>query len=114
MVRSRRPVAFAFRPIAEEDDASRAARLRRRPGIRQSFSLEPASSVYSRTQNDNGSFNIRCLDCLMTIASCVENEQELEWLERRHICPEKALYELQPRDRTHENGARNPALRPPG
>lgn len=50
--------------------------------------------MYSRTQNENGSFNTRCLDCLMTIASCVESEQELECLERNHLCPEKALYEL--------------------
>ena len=45
--------------------------------------------MYSRTQNDNGSFNTRCLDCFMTVASCVETEQALH-----HICPEKALAEL--------------------
>jgi hypothetical protein len=50
--------------------------------------------MYSRTQNDNGSYNTRCLDCFMTIASCVETDQELTALERRHICPEKALAEL--------------------
>lgn len=50
--------------------------------------------MYSRIQNENGSFNSRCLDCMMTIACCVETDQELERLERRHICPEKALHEL--------------------
>jgi hypothetical protein len=50
--------------------------------------------MYSRTQNDNGSYNTRCLDCFMTIASSVETEHELDALERRHICPEKALAEL--------------------
>jgi hypothetical protein len=50
--------------------------------------------MYSRTQNENGSFNTRCLYCFMTIASCVEMEQELKVLEARHICPERALAEL--------------------
>ena len=34
--------------------------------------------MYSRTQNENGSYNTRCLDCFMTIASCVETEKELD------------------------------------
>lgn len=50
--------------------------------------------MYNRTQNENGSYNTRCLDCFMTVASCVETEQELAVLEKRHICPEKALAEL--------------------
>jgi hypothetical protein len=50
--------------------------------------------MYSRTQNDNGSFNTRCLDCFMTVASCVETEKELARVEVHHICPEKALAEL--------------------
>ena len=50
--------------------------------------------MYSRTQNDNGSYNTRCLDCFMTVASCVETEQELALVEAHHICPEKALAEL--------------------
>jgi hypothetical protein len=58
--------------------------------------------MYSRTQNDNGSYNTRCLDCFMTIASCVETEQELDGLERRHICPEKALAELLEHERAVE------------
>lgn len=58
--------------------------------------------MYSRTQNENGSFNTRCLDCLMTIASCVESEQELERIEGVHVCAEKALYELLRQERAHE------------
>jgi len=50
--------------------------------------------MYNRTQNENGSFNTRCLDCFMTIASCVESEQELDRLETRHLCPEKVLADL--------------------
>jgi hypothetical protein len=54
----------------------------------------PPSPTYSRTQNDNGSYNSRCLDCFMTIASYVATEKELEFREAHHICPEKALAEL--------------------
>jgi hypothetical protein len=53
-----------------------------------------AASMYSRTQNDNGTFNTMCLDCLRTIATSVENDIELELLEMRHVCPEKALAQL--------------------
>jgi hypothetical protein len=47
--------------------------------------------MYSRTQNENGTYNTRCLDCFMTIASCAETEQELDRIEVRHTCPEKML-----------------------
>jgi hypothetical protein len=47
--------------------------------------------MYNRTQNENGSYNTRCLDCFLTIASSVETDAELDLLEARHICPEKAL-----------------------
>jgi len=50
--------------------------------------------MYSRTQNENGTFNTRCLYCLLTVATSVETEPELEWLETRHMCPERALAEL--------------------
>ena len=50
--------------------------------------------MYSRTQNDNGSFNSRCLDCFLTIASCLDSEEELEQREMHHLCPEKALAQL--------------------
>ncbi len=58
--------------------------------------------MYHRTQNDNGSYNTRCLDCYMTIASCIETEQELKALESRHICPEKALANLLAQERDIE------------
>ena len=64
--------------------------------------------MYNRTQNDNGSYNTRCLDCFMTIASCIETEQELESLESRHICPEKALFQLLQQEKAAEaRAARN-------
>ena len=47
--------------------------------------------MYRRTQNDNGTYNTRCLDCFMTIAFSVETEDELNRVELHHICPEKAL-----------------------
>jgi hypothetical protein len=47
--------------------------------------------MYSRTQNENGSYNTRCLFCFMTIASAIETEEELTSLEHRHICPEMVL-----------------------
>jgi hypothetical protein len=50
--------------------------------------------MYSRSQNENGTYNTRCLYCFMTIASSVELETEMEKLEARHICPERALAEL--------------------
>jgi len=50
--------------------------------------------MYYRTQNDNGSFNTRCLDCFLTIASSVEAEQELDCIEVHHLCPEKVLAQL--------------------
>jgi hypothetical protein len=50
--------------------------------------------MYSRTQNENGTYNTRCLFCFMTIASSVESDGELGRQETRHICPERALAEL--------------------
>jgi len=50
--------------------------------------------MYSRTQNENGSFNTRCLDCLLTVASSIETEEDLERLELGHLCPEKVLAQL--------------------
>jgi hypothetical protein len=50
--------------------------------------------MYHRTQNENGSYNTRCLDCFMTIASSIETEEEIAVREHHHICPEKALSDL--------------------
>jgi hypothetical protein len=61
--------------------------------------------MYSRTQNENGSYNTRCLDCFMTIASCVETEQELDRVEAHHVCPEKALAHILAEEKANESRA---------
>jgi hypothetical protein len=58
--------------------------------------------MYSRTQNDNGSYNTRCLDCFMTIASSVETEEELLKCEGTHGCPEKVLAGMLAREKSME------------
>jgi hypothetical protein len=58
--------------------------------------------MYSRTQNENGTYNTRCLYCFMTIASSVEAPQELDKLETRHVCPERALSELLEKEKAIE------------
>ncbi|MGA8731878.1 MAG: hypothetical protein WB608_24185 [Terracidiphilus sp.] len=58
--------------------------------------------MYSRTQNDNGTYNTRCLDCFMTVASAVETADELDAFEVKHMCPEKVLAQLVSRDRSIE------------
>ncbi|MGO8760005.1 MAG: hypothetical protein ACLQG3_17955 [Terracidiphilus sp.] len=62
----------------------------------------PRTAMYSRTQNENGSYNTRCLDCFMTIASCVETEEELDEREAHHLCPEKVLSQLLAMERATE------------
>jgi hypothetical protein len=58
--------------------------------------------MYSHTQNENGTYNTRCLYCFMTIASSVETDKDLVRLESRHICPERALAELLAQGKTIE------------
>jgi hypothetical protein len=50
--------------------------------------------MYSRTDNGDGSFNSRCLHCLMTVASDVRTPAKLDRMESHHICVEKALFQL--------------------
>jgi hypothetical protein len=50
--------------------------------------------VYSRTQNENGTFNTRCLYCFRTVGIAVNDESELDALEHAHMCPERALAQL--------------------
>lgn len=50
--------------------------------------------MFSHTQNENGTYNTRCLHCLMTVASSIESPQEVERIEAQHMCPEKALAEM--------------------
>lgn len=57
--------------------------------------------MYSHTQNDNGTYNTRCLDCFMTIASAVETNEELLRLETRHLCPERVLSALLKEEMSH-------------
>ncbi|MGO9318253.1 MAG: hypothetical protein ACLPXT_07920 [Terracidiphilus sp.] len=59
--------------------------------------------MYSRTQNENGTYNTRCLYCFMTIASSVEKDKELDNIEARHICPERALAALLQQEKTVES-----------
>jgi len=47
--------------------------------------------MYSRTQNENGTYNTRCLYCFMTVGSAVPTEAELAEIESEHNCPEKVL-----------------------
>lgn len=61
--------------------------------------------MYSHTQNENGTYNTRCLHCFMTIASSVESEKELDLLEARHMCPERALAELLELEKATESHA---------
>ena len=64
--------------------------------------------MYSRTQNENGSYNTRCLDCFMTIAACVETEAELDQREAHHLCPERVLAQLLAQERAAaSHAARN-------
>jgi hypothetical protein len=69
------------------------SREKRRPNTIKSLSLS-RGDMYSRTQNENGTYNTRCLYCFMTIESAVESEEELHRVEARHICPERALAEM--------------------
>ena len=50
--------------------------------------------MYSRTQNENGTYNTRCLECMLTVATAVESEDDLAGIEGHHLCPEKALAQL--------------------
>lgn len=58
--------------------------------------------MYSRTTKENGSLNSRCLYCFHTVASDVETIHELDRVEARHICPEKALAQLMARGHSLE------------
>lgn len=61
--------------------------------------------MYQRTQNENGSYNTRCLDCFLTVASCVETETELDVVEHHHLCPEKVLADLLAQEKAVEDRA---------
>jgi hypothetical protein len=50
--------------------------------------------MYSRTENEDGTYNTRCLYCFLTIARSIPSEAKLAKLEARHICPEMAMAQL--------------------
>ncbi len=50
--------------------------------------------MFHQSQNDNGTYNTRCLDCLMSVATAVESPEELACIESNHLCAEKALLQL--------------------
>jgi hypothetical protein len=50
--------------------------------------------MYNRSQNENGTYNTRCLYCFMTVASAVETSEELDGMETRHFCPERVLADM--------------------
>jgi hypothetical protein len=54
--------------------------------------------MYSRTINETGHTTSRCLYCFMTVASETEGPGELDRIEARHVCPEKALAHLLARE----------------
>ncbi|MGA3068853.1 MAG: hypothetical protein ABSD43_01440 [Terracidiphilus sp.] len=56
--------------------------------------------MYSRTQNENGTYNTRCLDCFMTVGFSVETEADLRLIEAHHFCPERALTDLLAQERS--------------
>ena len=56
--------------------------------------------MYSHTQNEDGTYNSRCLFCFLTIARSVVTEAKLEKSESRHICPEMALSFLNEQQKT--------------
>lgn len=61
--------------------------------------------MYSRTQNENGTYNTLCLYCLMTVARSVETEGELRIVESRHICLERVLADVLAQERASHTGA---------
>jgi hypothetical protein len=75
---------------------------KRRSVYHRKHRAEPRAAMYSRTQNENGTYNTRCLDCFITIAFSIETEAELAAREAIHICPEKALAALLAHNRTIE------------
>jgi len=54
--------------------------------------------MFSRTQNENGTYNTRCLCCFMTVASAMETA----------MCPERALTQLMACDTPGQQGQNRP------
>lgn len=60
--------------------------------------------MYSHTQNENGTYNTRCLYCFMTIASAIETEEQLAAVEAHHMCPERTLANMVALEKAAEAG----------
>lgn len=50
--------------------------------------------MYSRTTNEDATYDTRCLYCFMTIARSVKTETALHAVEKNHICPERLFAEM--------------------
>ena len=66
-------------------------------GLSQEY-IYQVIEMYSRTENVSGAISSRCLYCFSTVVSEVETTKELDSVEKRHICPEKALAQLLARE----------------
>ncbi|HEV2214618.1 MAG TPA: hypothetical protein VGR64_04965 [Terracidiphilus sp.] len=55
---------------------------------------DPEDPQFRRTRYEDGTHASRCMHCFRTIALNAESPDALDRLERRHICPEKALAQL--------------------
>lgn len=55
--------------------------------------MNPNLSMYERTAQENGTFISRCLYCFMKINAEGLSETEIDALEAKHLCPERALIE---------------------
>jgi len=51
--------------------------------------------MFQRTRNEEGKHSTRCLFCFRTLTEGVESEEQLDRLEANHLCPERALKDLQ-------------------
>jgi len=91
--------SFALRFIDPQKCATcdeRHVHFTRRTGnlIQSDLFPNEVAQMYHQSQNENGTYNTRCLDCLMNVATAVETTQELKEIEDRHCCAEKALTQL--------------------
>jgi hypothetical protein len=71
----------------------------------KAISTELRGRMFSRTQNENGTYNTRCLHCFLTVASAVVSKEELDRIELRHLCPERVLAELLEQKKAAESAA---------
>lgn len=51
--------------------------------------------MFQHTQSQNGRYATRCLFCFRTLMEDAESEEVLARSEANHLCPERALKEMQ-------------------